>query len=151
MTVMPEEGSLQRKWIFPVVAGTILLALTLIALFREPVVLDRATPEGTVQAFLQAIADDDYDTALDQLSPDLREACSTADIAQAGPFESFTATLGDVVEFDEETLVHITIREGGSGLDTYAYDPGPYRLQMESGRWGITEATWPYFFYECAL
>ncbi|CAN5770743.1 hypothetical protein BH23ACT4_BH23ACT4_11630 [soil metagenome] len=151
MTFMSVEGSRQRKWIFPVAAGTILLALALIALFREPVVLDSATPEGTVQAFLQAIADNDYDKARDQLSPDLKEECSSADIARAGPFESFTATLGDVNEFGEETLVHITIREGGSGLDTYTYDPGPYRLQMESGRWGITEASWPYFFYECAL
>lgn len=152
MTLMTEEGSSQRKWVLPVVAGIILLVLTLIALFREPVVLDSATPEGTVQAFLQAIADNDFETAHDQLSPGLQEECSTADIASAGPYESFTATLGDVEEFEDETIVHVSLRLGdGSSLDGYTFDPGPYRLQQESGVWGITEIAWPYFYFECGL
>lgn len=149
---MTEEGSSQRKWIFPVVAGAILLVLTLIALFREPVVLDRATPEGTVQAFLQAIADNDFETAHDQLSPNLQEECSTADIASAGPYESFTATLGDVDEFEDETIVHVSLRIGeGASIDGYTFDPGPYRLQRDAGTWGITEVSWPYFYFECGL
>lgn len=152
MTTMSEEGSNQRKWVFPVVAGAILLVLTLIALFREPVVLDSATPEGTVQAFLQAIDDNDFEAARNQLSPSLQEECSTADIASAGPYESFTATLGDVEEFEDETIVHISLRLGdGSSLDGYTFDPGPYRLQRESGVWGITEIGWPYFYFECGL
>jgi hypothetical protein len=149
---MAEEAPDQRKWVFPVVAGTILLVLTLIALFREPIVLDTATPEGTVQAFLQAIADDDFEAAHDQLSPGLQEECSTADISSAGPYEEFNATLGDVEEFDDETIVHVSLRLGnGSSLDGYTFDPGPYRLRQESGDWGITEVAWPYFFYECGL
>lgn len=149
---MAEEAPDQRKWVFPVVAGIILVALTLIALFREPLVLDTATPEGTVQAFLQAIADDDFETAHDQLSPGLQEECSTADISSAGPYEEFNATLGDVEEFEDETIVHVSLRLGnGSSLDGYTFDPGPYRLRQESGDWGITEVAWPYFFYECGL
>lgn len=152
MTGMSEEGSHQRKWVFPVVAGAILLVLTLIALFREPVVLDSASPEGTVQAFLQAMADHDFEAAHDQLSPGLQEECSTADIASAGPYESFTATLGDVEDFGDETIVHVSLRLGdGSRLDGYVFDPGPYRLQQESGVWGITEIAWPYFYFECGL
>lgn len=152
MTGMSEEGSHQRKWVFPVAAGAILLVLTLIALFREPVVLDIATPEGTVQAFLQAIADNDFDVARDQLSSGLQEECSTADIASAGPFESFTATLGDIEDFGDETIVHVSLRLGeGSSLDGYTFDPGPYRLQQESGVWEITEIAWPYFYFECGL
>lgn len=152
MTTMSEEVRRQRKWIFPVVAGTILLALTLIALLREPVVLDPTTPEGTVQAFLQAIADNDFEAARDQLSPALQEECSTADIASAGPYESFTATLGNVDEFEDETVVHVSLRLGdGSSIDGYIFDPGPYRLQRESGTWGITELSWPYFYFECGL
>lgn len=134
------------------VAGSILLVLTLIALFREPVVLDEATPAGTVQAFLQAIAANDFDAAHDQLSPSLQEECSTADIASAGPYENFTATLGDVEEFEGETIVQVSLRLGdGSSLDGYTFDPGPYRLQRESGEWGITEIAWPYFYFECGL
>ena len=152
MATMSEDGSRQRKWVFPVVAGTVLLVLTLIALFREPVVLDRATPAGTVQAFLQAIDDNDFEAAHDQLSPGLQEECSTVDISSAGPYESFTATLGDVEEFEDETVVHVSLRLGdSSSLDGYTFDPGPYRLQQESGTWGITEIAWPYFYFECGL
>ncbi len=152
MCGMSEEGSSRRKWVFPVVVGAILLVLALIALLREPVVLDRDTPEGTVQVFLQAIADNDFAAARDQLSSGLQEECSTADIASAGPYETFTATLGDVEEFGDETLVYVSLRLGdGSGLDSYTFDPGPYRLLRESGRWAITEVAWPYFFFECGL
>jgi hypothetical protein len=147
---MSEDTTSQRKWLFPVVVGTILLALTLIALFREPVVLDSDTPEGTVQSFLQAIAANDFAAARRQLSSDLREECSEADIAGAGPYEPFTATLGQVDEFGDETLVYVSLRLGDdSSIDGYSFDPGPYRLQRESGEWGITEVTWPYFFFEC--
>jgi hypothetical protein len=150
MTAMPEETTNQRKWVFPVVAATILLALTLIALFREPVVLDGDTPEGTVQAFLQAIADKDFDAARGYLSAGLQEECTVTDIASAGPYESFTATLGRVDDLDEGALVYVSLRLGiDSSLDTYTIDPGPYRLQQESGEWGIAEVAWPYFFFGC--
>lgn len=149
---MSEENASQRKWLFPVVAGTILLALTLIALFREPVVLEGDTPEGTVQAFLQAIADEDLESARSYLSPGLQEECTATDIASAGPYESFTATLGRVEELGDETLVFVSLRLGiDSSLDSYSFDPGPYRLQREAGVWGIAEVAWPYFFFECDL
>jgi hypothetical protein len=152
MTVMSEETTNQRKWVFPVVAGTILLALTLIALFRDPVVLDSDTPEGTVQEFLQAIDDNDFATARQQLSSELREECTESDIASAGPYESFTATLGQVDEFDDETLVYVSLRMGNeSSIDSYTFDPGPFRLRRDSGEWSITEVAWPYFFFECDL
>jgi hypothetical protein len=152
MTVMSEETTNQRKWVFPVVAGTILLALTLIALFRDPVVLDSDTPEGTVQEFLQAIDDNDFATARQQLSSELSEECTESDIASAGPYESFTATLGQVDEFDDETLVYVSLRMGNeSSIDSYTFDPGPFRLRRESGEWSITEVAWPYFFFECDL
>jgi hypothetical protein len=150
MKTMSEEITKQRKWVFPVVAGTVLLLLTLIALFREPVVLDSDTPEGTVQAFLQAIAGEDFEAARGYLSTGLREECTATDIASAGPQESFTATLGRVEDLGDEALVFVSLRLGiDSSLDPYTFDPGPYRLSQESGRWGITEVAWPYFFFEC--
>jgi hypothetical protein len=152
MTPMSEETTNQRKWVFPVAAGTVLLALTLIALFREPVVLDSDTPAGTVQAFLQAIDDEDFAAARQHLSSELREECTESDIASAGPYDSFTATLGQVDEFGDETLVYVSLRLGNeSSIDGYTFDPGPYRLQRESGEWGITEIAWPYFSFECDL
>lgn len=150
MKTMSEETTKQRKWVFPVVAGAVLLLLTLIALFREPVILDSDTPEGTVQAFLQAIADEDFEAARSYLSTGLREECTATDIASGGPHEPFTATLGRVEDLGDEALVYVSVRLGiDSSLDAYTFDPGPYRLKQESGQWGITEVAWPYFFFEC--
>lgn len=149
---MSEEKA-PKKWLVPAIAGLVLLTLTLIALFREPVELDPNTPEGTVQTFLQAIADEDYELAHDQLAAEQQEDCEVADIARAGPYESFSATLGDVEQFGEETIVHVTMRmgtDGGLGSG-YSFDPGPYRLESEGTDWKITEVGWPYFLFECSL
>lgn len=134
-------------------AAVVLVVLTVVALLREPVELEEGSPEGTVQAYLQAIADEDYNTAHSQLSPSLMEDCTVADIAAAGPYETFTATLGDVEEVGGTTLVSVSIRTGsdpGFGSTGYSFDPGPFSLEQESGRWVITVVTWPYFIYACA-
>lgn len=153
MTPMPEGPTHKRNWLVPAIGGAVLLALTLIALIREPVTLDSESPEGTVQTFLQAISDEDFETAHGQLSADLRDECTTADIAVEGPYEAFTATLGDVEDLGERTLVHVSIRTGteaGFGSTGYAFEPGPYSLELEDGAWVITDVTWPYFYYACS-
>lgn len=147
------EADHRRNWLFPIAVGAALVVLTVVALLREPVELDAGSPEGTVQAYLQAIADEDYERAHAQLSASLMEDCTVADIAAAGPYEGFTATLGDVEEAGSATLVSVSIRTNGDpgfGSTGYAFDPGPFSLEQESGRWAITVVTWPYFIYACA-
>ncbi|REK26268.1 MAG: hypothetical protein DWQ40_00105 [Actinobacteria bacterium] len=150
---MAEDVDRRRRWVFPALVGVVLLVLTLIALFREPVQFDANTPEGTVQGYLQAIADQDWEEAHAHLSEALQDECTTADMARNGPYGSFTATLGDVEELGQRTLVNVTIREGtdgGFGAGGYTFDPGPFALEQESGSWVITQVTWPYFYYACS-
>lgn len=134
-------------------AGVAVLVLTVIALVRDPVELDHDSPEGTVQAYLQAISDRDYSAAHGYLSANLQDECLVADVARDGPYETFTATLGDVDDLGTRTLVNVSIRigsDGAFGSAGYSFDPGPYVLQQESGRWVITEVSWPYFYYGCS-
>jgi hypothetical protein len=143
------------KWLVPTVIGAVLLALVLVALFREPLDLDPASPEGVVQQYLQAIADEDYTTAHSHLDMDLRNRCEIDEIGRNVYEPGFTATLGDVTEIDEETVqVDVTIRVSDNpgffeSMGGYTYDPGPFRLINENGVWVVTGDPWPGFTYGC--
>ena len=62
-----------RGWLVPVGAAVLIVALVAVALVREPAQLDPNTPEGTVQVYLQAISDGDYEGAFAVLDPDFYE------------------------------------------------------------------------------
>lgn len=148
------EGSDRRKrgWLIPAVAIAVVIALTVVALVREPVQLDPASPEGVVQGYLQSIADEDYERAHALLSAELQAECAPADLADEIYYETFTATLGDVTEIGNEVLVEATIRYGSDPgfLDPgYSFTPEPFRLTMEDGDWVIGSDPWPFFTYGC--
>lgn len=145
------ETAPKRNWLLPVLAGVVLLALALLALFREPLELDPNTPEGTVQAFLQAVSDGDFATAHGLLSAEIRGKCDVSDIfIDEG---DFSATLGSVEEVGDSVRIDVTLRfpnTGGLG-GGYSYSPGPYTLDMEDGAWVISDVPWPYFYYDCSI
>lgn len=141
-----------NRWLLP--GGIVLLiaVLTVVALARDPVRLDPTTPEGTVQGYLQAIGDDDYESALEVLDPDGPGTCVAADIARSAPGEPFTATLledrSDVGA--DEAIIAVRLRFGtddvfGSGWDTVE----TFDLVSKNGSWRITGQPWPYFDWSC--
>lgn len=131
----------------------VLVALVVIALVREPVELDPGTPEGTVQGYLQAIADEDYEAAIAFLEPELAESCTASDLIEFAPQEPFSATLVDTEETDETATVVASISftpapgpldPGLEGMDTY------FDLTLIDGVWRITNDPWPYYTWSCA-
>ena len=135
-------------------AGAVLLvaALVIVALARDPVKLDPSTPEGTVQAYVQAIADKDYETAFKLLHPDESEGCRPADLAHFGRNDPFTVTLGDTDISNGTAFVEVTISQGQS---PGPFDPGRggyeelFVLERSDGQWLITDEPWPYFNWRC--
>ena len=130
----------------------LVVALVIVALARDPVQLDPSTPEGTVQAYVQAIADKDYETAFELLHPDEREGCRPADLAHFGRDDPFTVTLGDTDVSNGTAFVEVTISQGPS--------PGPFdsgrggheelfTLEKSDGQWLITGEPWPYYGFGC--
>ena len=91
----------RARWLWPLGIGLGVVALVIVALARQPVQLDPSTAEGTVQAYLQAISDEDYNKAFEALDPEGFEGCSTSDLARNAPREAFTATLGFSEDADE--------------------------------------------------
>lgn len=142
----------KRSWLIPTIGLAIVAVLTVIALLREPVTLDPDTPEGTVQTYLQAISDQDYDAAFDLLSSDTAAGCEPVDISTNRFYSSFTATLGNVEEVGDYYLVEVSIREGSDSGFVDAgpgYFPEPFRIELEEGEWVIAGDPWPYFTYSC--
>lgn len=140
------------KWLWPVIIGSAVVALVVVALVREPVQLDPATPEGTVQEYLQAISDEDYEAAFELLDPDSFEGCDPLDIQRAGWPDTFTATLpGEQSDHTgERTFVDVTLRFGSGGvLGTGWESRETFVLVASDGLWWIAEDPWPYFRWAC--
>lgn len=144
----------RNRWIWPVVFTVVVVVLAVIALNREPVELDPNTAEGTVQTYLQAIGDSDYDTAFSLLDPDFYEGCTAADLAtHVDRSEPFTAVFDtDNIEklTDHETIVPVQMRFGTTGPFSNGWTSWEsFVTSDESGTWLITEEAWPYFVWSC--
>lgn len=139
------------KWLWPAVIGTVVIALAAIALLREPVLLDPTTPEGTVQEYLQAISDQDFDKAFETLDPESFADCTPSDIQRSGWEENFTASLPQTSDpSGERVFVEVTMHFGDSGLFGGGWDSfETFVLVERDGFWWITEDPWPYFRWSC--
>ncbi len=142
------------QWLLPAGIGLLVVVLVVVALVREPVQLDPSTPEGTVQEYLQAIGDKDYDRALEILHPDEFEDCVAADIARSAPNDPFTASLDDAESergADDEVVVSVRMRFGTGGMFGSSWENWEtFTLRSEDGAWWITGRPWPHFHWECA-
>lgn len=140
-------------WLLPAGIGILVIVLVIVALVRDPVELDPDTPEGTVQEYLQAISDNDFDRAFELLRPDEFAECVPGDIERHVSDEPFTASLesdGEPVSDEDRVIVNVRIRFGtggpfGSGWETFE----SFELVSEDGFWWITGEPWPYFSFEC--
>lgn len=154
----------RARWLWPLGIGLAVGALVIVALVREPVQLDPETPEGTVQEYLQAISDKDYDKAFAVLEPEEFEGCDAGDLARNAPRDPFTATLGvsgDREAFrklDEEgsppsedhIAIDVTLRFGSGGLLGGSWDQYEiFFLTSSDGFWWITDDPWPWFKWDC--
>ncbi len=146
------EASAARSWWIAGGSALLVVVLVIVALARDPVKLDASTPAGSVQIYLQAIADREYEKALEMIHPDSREGCLPADLAFTGPTDPFSATLGDTDISDGSAFVEVTISHDAS---PGPFDPGRggfdqlFTLEGFHGQWLITGEPWPYFKWRC--
>ncbi len=145
-----------------VVAGVIVLVVLAIALprliDREEATYPPNTPEGTVQRYLQAVGDEDVDTALALLTEENTTACmenELRDRLRHSSLDRYRVRLAEVEEIDApETVVNTIIVTVGV---TYVRDPDLFELPSETntrehefhlrrspdGFWLIGESDWP--------
>ena len=145
------DGS-RNNWWLGIGAVGLVLALVFVALAREPVVLDATTPEGTVQRYLQAISDDDYELAFNYLDPAYYDGCDSTALARSAPDEPFTASIEDAeTTSSDHPLIPVTLRfgTGGGPFDSGWTTYEQFELVSVGGTWLITNEAWPYFGWDC--
>lgn len=150
MTDMSDETSdqtVKRNWILPIIVLAVVVGLAVVALVREPITLDPDTPEGTVQAYLQAISDGDYEAALSHMTTDIQDSCDPDDLANNIYTDSFSATLGEVNDVGAVIVVDVSINQGDSGIGSGYFE----RIEVaeEDGGYAISGDSWPYFTFSC--
>ena len=140
-----------------VVAGVIVLVVLAISIprliDREEATYPPNTPEGTVQRYLQAVSDEDTDTALALLAEENTTACVEGELRDRLRYSSldrYRVRLGEVEEIDADT-VRVIVRS------TWIREPGLFEFPDDSdssehefelrrstdGFWLIAESEWP--------
>ncbi len=135
----PETGRTSRGLVLAaVVGGLVLVALVLVVTLRDPVSYPPDSPEATVQAFLQSVADNDPDTSL------LAVDCSRRDLEVYGDLQ-LRAVITDTSVDDDRTRVDVAITEGSGGMfgDGYSHDETYWLVEAPDG-WLIDDFNWPY-------
>jgi hypothetical protein len=142
-----EEDRRFPGWLFPVAGVVGVVALVAIGLAREPAELDPESPEGTVQLYIEALVDGDFDTAVTYLADD---GCIPTSIIPTGGAPDVSAALVNVDGND--TAATVTVRLIGTSADpvsgTYEYQEW-FSLIKQDDRWRIRQPTWPYYDLPC--
>ena len=136
-----------------VVVGLVVVVLVVAAAVvnatRPAQQFERNTPEGTVQAFLLAVSDEDYTTAHGLLSSELATECDPVELSQ--DFEYSRIAVNDVVEAGDqiEVEVEVTVVETRSDFQPYRYENQmTFTLIEEEGLLMIDTLPYDYYCWE---
>jgi hypothetical protein len=144
-----------KIWI--VVAGVGLVALlvasVVVAVLEREEPFEAGTAEATVQAFLRAIEDDEFETVYGLLSADLREDCLAEQVfgfpyRYRDQFNQNRITLERTNEVGGVTLLTVRIssfeRDGPFGSSENSFLQR-YALRQTDDQWRFVEFPWPLF------
>ena len=142
-----EEGRRLPGWVLPVVGVLAVVALVLIGLNREPEQFDPATPEGTVQSYIAALVDGDFETAASFWADD---GCHPASMEPTGGAPDISATLVSVDGDDEDATVVIGITDNTTDPLNGIYEFQEwFTLVNDDDGWKIRQLSWPYYDQMC--
>lgn len=128
--------------------GVLVVAALLLADSAErPTDLEASSPEGIVQRYLQAVAEDDEEAIASTLHPDRLRECDEHGDYHGDPERDFSATLREVERDGDraEVTVDITHYEGEPPFQSGGWDHREvFVLVRDGGAWRIQEPGWPY-------
>jgi hypothetical protein len=132
---------------WPWIVGGLIVAAAVIGavltVLNPPPPPDPSTPEGTAQAFLQAIDDEDYESAYGFLQAEVQGTCTAQDLVTSEPVPR-TVVTDTVVNGDEATVFVRLAYSGGDPLGGSYESDGQFELVNEGGSWAIVTFPWPY-------
>jgi hypothetical protein len=147
--------------IFAIVIGVLVIAtVSLVLLTKENKVtlLPEDTPQGTVQSYLIAIQERNYQKAFGYLSFDSSRKITTYNdwlnsvtiVPQTYNQTTWKATLGKIMENGDSATVEVTIdtfRPGGPFEDTLRSQQIIFQLSKIADKWLINSPTYIYWIY----
>jgi len=134
-------------WLLPLAAVAAVVILVAIGLNREPAEFDPDTPEGTVQAYIAALVEGDFETAASFWS---EEGCAPSSIEPTRGAPDISATLIRADEGDDEATVVIQITENVSDPVSGIYEYQEwFSLVRRADAWQIRQPSWPYYDQAC--
>lgn len=147
---MPHTVIVKPNRILAIVVGCIALVTIVAAVVganRSEPTFDPATPEGTVQGYLQAVFAGDDETAVSYLASDTE--CDTDDLRRAMRNESARVVLRgvEIVGDEAEVEVDVTYTSQGGPFDAYEWTENQsFDLVREGERWALEGEPWPLYF-----
>ncbi|MGA8038678.1 MAG: hypothetical protein WCA93_01080 [Acidimicrobiia bacterium] len=134
-------------WAIPLAVALGVVALVAIGLARKPVDLADETPEGTVQAYLNAVAAMDYQSAASYWD----EGGCLPSTPDPGVIDAnFSASLVSVEVRGSEATVIVSITQGsGDVINGYTEYQEWFNLVSGDDGWRIRQPSWPYYNVAC--
>ncbi|HSK06260.1 MAG TPA: hypothetical protein VK990_01985 [Acidimicrobiia bacterium] len=134
-------------WSWPLIAVIAVVILVVIGLNRGPAALDPETPEGTVQAYIGALVDGDFETAADFWADD---GCTPSSNIPTRGAPDVSVSLVSVDGNDVQANVVVRISENSEaplgGLNEYEEW---FTLARQDGSWRVRQPSWPYYDLLC--
>lgn len=134
-------------WAIPLAVALGVVALVAIGLARKPVDLAEDTPEGTVQAYLNAIAEMNYDKAQSYWD---ETGCLPSTPDPGSVDANFSASLVSVDARGSEATVIVSIAQGADDMvNGYTEYQEWFNLVSRDGGWKIRQPSWPFYNVPC--
>ncbi len=134
-------------WAIPLAVALAVVALVVVGLSRKPVELGTETPEGTVQAYLNAIARSDFDTASTYWD---EQGCVPSTTDPGGFDPGFSATLVSVETTVGQATVVVGISQGTTdAVGGYTEYQEWFSLVPGDNGWKIRQPSWPFYDVTC--
>jgi hypothetical protein len=133
------------------IVGFIVIAVAIVSVLsatRSAVVIDRATPAGSVQIYLKAVLAGKNAEAAKMLSPE--RGCTVTDVDRAYVLRTAQVVLVDSTTSGASAEVRIRVEIlSGSLLGDAMTEDHTFRLVKSGGSWLISDIPWP--LYDCAV
>jgi hypothetical protein len=137
--------------VLAIIVGSIIVAVSVVTILsttKSAVSVSRATPAGSVQAFLKAVLVGKNAEAAKLLSPE--SMCTVSDIDRAYIVDTARVILVDSTTEGTTAEVRVMIENPMEGpFGTSSSEDHTFRLVNSGGTWLITGIPWP--LYDCGV